>query len=278
MSFKDQLVAKTRSGKLTADELSDSNTLSDDIFTDDEPALTGFTKQDEDFDPSDLLETQDIDELEKLAYTEAPPVAHEYGLDIDETPVEPEEPYVAPQPAVVAHQPEQQVAQISYSTPVVQEPEPEPYAPPVVTAPIYTPPAPAPVPEPAPYVTPYSQPEPAPSYAPEPQPQPYVEHQSIEEPTGESKLQSETASLLLDYAKSHIMLDIATSFTSAIFSKEAVTNLINAYNGKANAQSYSNANALICSLLDEVVESDYKKDHYGDITKDVIAAIKEDLA
>lgn len=273
MSFKDQLVAKTRSGKLTADELSDSNTLSDDIFTDDEPALTGFTKQDEDFDPSDLLETQDIDELEKLAYTEAPPVAHEYGLDIDETPVEPEEPYVAPQPTAVTPQLEQQVAQVSYGTPVVQEPEPEPYVPPVVTAPIYTPPAPAP--EPAPYVAPYSQPEPAPSYAPEPQP--YVERHDIEEPTGGSKLQNETASLLLDYAKSHIMLDIATSFTSGIFSKEAVTNLINAYNGKANAQSYSNANALICSLLDEVVESDYKNDHYGDITKDVIAAIKEDL-
>lgn len=276
MSFKDQLVAKTRSGKLTADELSDSNTLSDDIFTDDEPALTGFTKQDEDFDPNDLLETQDIDELEKLAYTEAP-ATHDYGIadiDIDDVPIEPEEPHV-PQPVAASPQPEQQVAQVSYGAPVVQEPEPEPYAPPAVTAPIYAPPV-APAPEPAPYAAPRTQPEVP--YVHEPQPQPYVEHHDVEEVPEESKIQAETASLLLDYAKSHIMLDIATSFNSEIFSKEAVTNLINAYNGKANAQSYSNANALISSLLDEVVESDYKNDHYGDLTKNVIAAIKEDLA
>lgn len=113
----------------------------------------------------------------------------------------------------------------------------------------------------------YYQPQPAMSFEQSYAPQPMQEEVST--PSG---LESQ----LLLLAKKVILEDVTQTFTSDIVTKNALEKLVNSYLEQLDSP-YTNSNAVLVSVIDEILESDYTHDHYGELVPQVLQSVKADL-
>ena len=113
----------------------------------------------------------------------------------------------------------------------------------------------------------FYQPQPTVSFEQTYAPQPIQEE--ISTPSG-----LEAQLLLL--AKKVILEDITQTFTSDIVTKNALEKLVNSYLDQLDSP-YTNSNAVLVSVIDEILESNYTHDHYGELVPQVLQSVKADL-
>ena len=66
-------------------------------------------------------------------------------------------------------------------------------------------------------------------------------------------------------------------FESEIVTTKALTKMVESYLENKNVSVIANGNAILSAVVDEVIESGYEEEHYGDMTKDILLAVKSDL-
>ncbi len=82
---------------------------------------------------------------------------------------------------------------------------------------------------------------------------------------------------LVDLAKGIVLRDMLEHFESEIVTTKALTKMVESYLENKNVSVIANGNAILSAVVDEVIESGYEEEHYGDITKDILLAVKSDL-
>lgn len=82
---------------------------------------------------------------------------------------------------------------------------------------------------------------------------------------------------LVDLAKGIVLKDMLEHFESEIVTTKALTKMVEAYLETKNVSVIANGNAILSAVVDEVIESGYEEEHYGDMTKDILLAVKSDL-
>lgn len=117
---------------------------------------------------------------------------------------------------------------------------------------------------------PIAEPEPQPVFQPAPQPSPRAPQRPKQ--TSNSGL----GDSLLALAKQVVMEDISTNFSSGLVTEDALHSLITAYLSDDN-MPFANGNAILASVIDEVLSDGYANDHYTKLTSDILASVKTDL-
>ena len=121
------------------------------------------------------------------------------------------------------------------------------------------------------YTPQYSQvvPEPAPvSYG--------MSDTSSNSYSSDSSVNSILEENLLALAKKVVLEDIVKTFESALITKDALSKLIDSYLN--NSQSpYTNGKAVLTSVIDEIMASDYEESHYGELVPMILSSVKADL-
>lgn len=82
---------------------------------------------------------------------------------------------------------------------------------------------------------------------------------------------------LVDLAKGIVLRDMLEHFESEIVTTKALTKMVESYLENKNVSVIANGNAILSAVVDEVIESGYEEEHYGDMTKDILLAVKSDL-
>lgn len=82
---------------------------------------------------------------------------------------------------------------------------------------------------------------------------------------------------LVDLAKGIVLRDMLEHFESEIVTTKALTKMVESYLENNNVSVIANGNAILSAVVDEVIESGYEEEHYGDMTKDILLAVKSDL-
>lgn len=82
---------------------------------------------------------------------------------------------------------------------------------------------------------------------------------------------------LVDLAKGIVLRDMLEHFESEIVTTKALTKMVESYLETKNVSVIANGNAILSAVIDEVIDSGYEEDHYGDMTKDILLAVKYDL-
>lgn len=82
---------------------------------------------------------------------------------------------------------------------------------------------------------------------------------------------------LVDLAKGIVLRDMLEHFESEIVTTKALTKMVESYLENKNVSVIANGNAILSAVVDEVIDSGYEEEHYGDMTKDILLAVKSDL-
>lgn len=82
---------------------------------------------------------------------------------------------------------------------------------------------------------------------------------------------------LVDLAKGIVLKDMLEHFESEIVTTKALTKMVEAYLETKNVSVIANGNAILSAVVDEVIDSGYEEEHYGDMTKDILLSVKSDL-
>ena len=82
---------------------------------------------------------------------------------------------------------------------------------------------------------------------------------------------------LVDLAKGIVLRDMLEHFESEIVTTKALTKMVESYLETKNVSVIANGNAILSAVIDEVIDSGYEEDHYGDMTKDILLAVRSDL-
>ena len=82
---------------------------------------------------------------------------------------------------------------------------------------------------------------------------------------------------LVDLAKGIVLRDMLEHFESEIVTTKALTKMVESYLENKNVSVIANGNAILSAVVDEVIESGYEEEHYGDMTKDILLSVKSDL-
>lgn len=82
---------------------------------------------------------------------------------------------------------------------------------------------------------------------------------------------------LVDLAKGIVLRDMLEHFESEIVTTKALTKMVESYLENKNVSIIANGNAILSAVVDEVIESGYEEEHYGDMTKDILLSVKSDL-
>lgn len=120
----------------------------------------------------------------------------------------------------------------------------------------------------------------APQYnqvVPEPAPVSYgMSDTSSNSYSSDSSVNSILEENLLALAKKVVLEDIVKTFESALITKDALSKLIDSYLN--NSQSpYTNGKAVLTSVIDEIMASDYEESHYGELVPMILSSVKADL-
>lgn len=115
-------------------------------------------------------------------------------------------------------------------------------------------------------------------YQPQQQQTPAQDFSMYEEPSTDS-FSCDNNSLgeqLLLLAKRVILEDVTKTFTSELLHQNALEKLVNSYLEHLDSP-YTNSNAVLVSVIDEILASDYTHEHYGELVPLVLKSVKADL-
>lgn len=92
-----------------------------------------------------------------------------------------------------------------------------------------------------------------------------------------NKNKNDLGEKLVDLAKGIVLRDMLEHFESEIVTTKALTKMVESYLETKNVSVIANGNAILSAVIDEVIDSGYEEGHYGDMTKDILLAVKSDL-
>lgn len=81
---------------------------------------------------------------------------------------------------------------------------------------------------------------------------------------------------LLAFAQETILLDVKENFTSDLITENAKETLITSYL-KNQSPAITNYNRVLNSLVDEIMNTEYRSEIFGDLTNEVLQSVKDDL-
>ena len=115
-------------------------------------------------------------------------------------------------------------------------------------------------------------------YQPQPQSAPVQDFSMYAEPSTDvsSYDNSTLEGQLLLLAKKVILEDVTKTFTSELLHQNALEKLVNSYLDHLDSP-YTNSNAVLVSVIDEILSSDYTHEHYGELVPLVLQSVKADL-